>query len=164
MARLRVIAGRRGVRLATLAATGVLLALLAWPGAGDPVLPCTGHADCDDRRWCTGEERCDPGAAGADARGCVAGHDPCGGATPVCNEIEARCEEVPCEDRDRDGHEDIACGGDDCDDEDAGRYPGNREVCDEAGYDEDCNLATFGEVDEDGDGYIDARCWNDPRQ
>ena len=34
---------------------------------------CRADADCDDGRMCNGQERCAPGARGADLRGCVAG-------------------------------------------------------------------------------------------
>jgi hypothetical protein len=34
---------------------------------------CRVDADCDDGRMCNGQERCAPGARGADVRGCVAG-------------------------------------------------------------------------------------------
>lgn len=61
-------------------------------------------------------------------------------------------------DRDGDGFRDAYCGGDDCDDSDPGRYPGNTEWCDPNGKDEDCNDATFGPKDADGDGYTDAFC------
>jgi hypothetical protein len=44
---------------------------------------------------------------------------------------------------------------------DASRFPGNVEVCDAADVDEDCNQATFGDRDQDGDGWIDADCCND---
>ena len=63
-------------------------------------------------------------------------------------------------DEDGDGHVNQALGGDDCDDRDAERYPGNTEVCDAAHHDEDCNPATYGERDADRDGYPDARCCN----
>jgi hypothetical protein len=63
-------------------------------------------------------------------------------------------------DGDGDGHVNHALGGDDCDDSDAGRYPGNPEICDAAHHDEDCNPATYGERDADRDGYPDARCCN----
>lgn len=63
-------------------------------------------------------------------------------------------------DEDGDGHVNQALGGDDCDDRDADRYPGNAEVCDPAHHDEDCNPATYGERDADHDGYPDARCCN----
>lgn len=63
-------------------------------------------------------------------------------------------------DDDGDGHEAIDCGGDDCDDGDANRYPGNIEVCDTANHDEDCDTMTFGYRDGDLDGHPDARCCN----
>ncbi len=62
-----------------------------------------------------------------------------------------------CPDRDGDGHRDARCGGDDCDDNDPNRYPGNTEVCDAAGHDEDCNPATLG-PDGDGDGFVSTAC------
>ena len=63
-------------------------------------------------------------------------------------------------DFDGDGHEAVEAGGDDCDNRDPRRYPGNDEVADTAGHDEDCDLNTFGHVDRDGDGYPDARYFN----
>lgn len=57
-------------------------------------------------------------------------------------------------DADGDGHDSIAAGGPDCDDNDPNRYPGNAEVADEAGHDEDCDPNTFGARDMDGDGYV----------
>jgi hypothetical protein len=54
-----------------------------------------------------------------------------------------------CADDDGDGYASATCGGDDCDDADPGRFPGNTEVCD--GDDEDCDDATLG-PDGDGDG------------
>lgn len=66
----------------------------------------------------------------------------------------------PERDGDGDGHESLAFGGDDCDDHDADRYPGNPERCDADGHDEDCNPRTFGARDSDGDGYPDATCCN----
>ena len=68
---------------------------------------------------------------------------------------------VNCElqgDADGDGAYSVACGGDDCDDNDPRRYPGNTEVGDSDDVDEDCNPDTFGEIDRDGDGYYSA--WN----
>ena len=63
-------------------------------------------------------------------------------------------------DWDGDGHAAIRCGGDDCDDDDANRYPGNVEVCDSDFHDEDCNLDTPGSVDRDRDGFDDDSCKN----
>ena len=54
----------------------------------------------------------------------------------------------------------MASGGFDCDDNDRNRFPGNPEVCDPDGHDEDCTYQTFGNRDQDGDGYVDARCTN----
>jgi hypothetical protein len=63
-------------------------------------------------------------------------------------------------DDDKDGHVANACGGDDCDDGDANRYPGNSEVCDDKAHDEDCDTSTFGFRDSDMDGWPDLRCCN----
>ncbi len=101
---------------------------------------------CDDGLFCNGEERCEAGE-------CVVGEPPCAGA---CDEEIDRCE--GCADVDGDGHEDAACGGDDCDDEDADRFPGNDELCDD--IDQDCDPSTIGDTDLDGDGEIDAMCCN----
>jgi hypothetical protein len=63
-------------------------------------------------------------------------------------------------DEDGDRHASMAAGGDDCDDSDANRYPGNAEVCDSSGHDEDCDASTFGTRDGDGDSYADNQCCN----
>lgn len=48
-------------------------------------------------------------------------------------------------DADGDGRISIACeGGDDGDDTDPNRYPGNLEVCDVLDYDEDCDFSGRG--------------------
>lgn len=57
------------------------------------------------------------------------------------------------QDRDGDGHVAMSAGGDDCDDGDASRFPGNAEVADRDSHDEDCDPTTFGFEDADGDGY-----------
>jgi hypothetical protein len=65
-------------------------------------------------------------------------------------------------DWDGDGHANEASGGDDCDDNDANRFPGNVEVCDLNGHDEDCDASTFAgsDGDSDRDGFISAACRN----
>lgn len=63
-------------------------------------------------------------------------------------------------DRDGDGHVAERFGGDDCDDRDGNRYPGNTEVCNASHHDEDCNPETFGYRDADGDGEVDVLCCN----
>jgi len=79
----------------------------------------------------------------------------------TCNEAMRTCS-TNCAmggDADGDHHVATACGGDDCDDGDPHRFPGNAEVCD-AMHDEDCNLATYGTRDGDMDGFVDATCCN----
>ncbi|MBK7152279.1 MAG: putative metal-binding motif-containing protein [Sandaracinaceae bacterium] len=66
-------------------------------------------------------------------------------------------------DADGDGFLSISCGGNDCDDEDPHRFPGNIEVCDDGltrQRDEDCDPTTFGFQDADADGEVSASCCN----
>ncbi len=129
------------------------------------VLCTTNPQMCNDQRFCNGVERCQPGAPGADARGCLPAANPACFLGQVCNEDFDRCTNA-CPDVDRDGHFDASCpGGDDCDDRDPNRYPGNPEVCDAQGHDEDCNpctiaSATSGDGDVDGDGFVARTCSN----
>jgi len=120
---------------------------------------CTEDRDCSDGLFCNGEESCNPSAPGANPSGCLAGTPPCAN---VCDEVADTCL-TDCTDADGDGVPDIACGGSDCDDGDADIYPGATEVCDEAGVDEDCDPATVGERDADGDGFAPTECCNGER-
>jgi hypothetical protein len=106
---------------------------------------CSRDIDCSDHVFCNGEERCMPGAPGADARGCIPpiSANPCL-AGQTCNEAAMRCLSPPRIDRDKDGHASIETGGDDCDDEDANNFPGNLEIWDAADHNEDCNVKTHG--------------------
>ena len=131
-----------------------------------PVFPdigpnvCTSDAACDDGRFCNGSERCALGADGSNIFGCVAGTPPCT-ALETCDEVAQMCV-GGCLDRDGDGFQDAACGGTDCDDADPTAYPGNTEVCDARGHDEDCDPTTLAgaEGDVDGDSYESAACCN----
>jgi hypothetical protein len=68
---------------------------------------------------------------------------------------------IGCDDLDGDGHGDVACGGDDCNDADPTVYVGAPELCD--GRDNDCDGTTDEGCcgDADGDGYDDASCGGD---
>ncbi len=107
---------------------------------------------CDDGLFCNGTEACIAGA-------CSPGAPPCTGVL-LCNESMDRCESPGCDfpDADEDGVESALCGGADCDDADADRFPGNTEVCDLV--DQDCDPTTLGGRDADGDGFEDAMCCN----
>ncbi|MBX7196682.1 MAG: hypothetical protein K1X94_31810 [Sandaracinaceae bacterium] len=124
---------------------------------------CTGDDECFDGLFCNGRERCEPMAEGADGRGCVGARGrPCLDAQ-LCEEADDRCV-TDCgveRDADGDGLDAAECGGRDCDDGDALRFPGNVEVCDGEGHDEDCDPTTFGPRDMDRDGAIDAACCNE---
>jgi hypothetical protein len=111
---------------------------------------CTDDGACDDGLFCNGAERC------TDA-GCAAGTPPC--AAAMCDERTDTCSCLM-PDADGDGVNSVACGGGDCDDDNGAIYPGNVERCDVANVDEDCDPATFGFRDADGDDFPDARCCN----
>lgn len=120
---------------------------------------CNTDRACDDGVFCNGVERCQKDSPGAPRGRCVAGTPPCE-AGVACLEESDRCRAPRCAvpDADGDGYDAIACGGDDCDDNDADRNPGLTEVCDARGKDEDCDATTFGDRDEDRDGFIDSDC------
>lgn len=131
----------------------------------EPAAACDEDEECDDHFYCNGEERCiDNLCRQGEPIDCDDGID-C--TVDRCVESTQECEsEAP--DEDGDGHVDASCEdrrgnplGDDCDDNDSLRYPGNQEICDPENRDEDCDPTTFGTVDSDGDGYIDAACCNE---
>lgn len=94
--------------------------------------------------------------------GVVLGTSAADAAKPTGNKKPPAAAKPDCShpDGDGDGHRRVECGGADCDDQDARRFPGNAEVCDAANIDEDCDSTTFGFRDGDGDGHGDARCCN----
>ncbi len=122
---------------------------------------CASDDDCGDGRFCNGVERCAPASALADARGCLAALEVGCRAGYRCDEASDECTRDcdVAEDADGDGHQAELCGGDDCDDGDPQRFPGNVEVCDEEGRDEDCDPATRG-PDADGDLFTAGACCN----
>ena len=122
---------------------------------------CVTNDDCDDDLFCTDRERCVDGRCTYQDTFCDDGID-C--TTDSCSEDRRRCENVG-PDADGDGARDATCRdyrgvplGDDCDDDDAMRFPSNLEVCDAMGHDEDCDLTTFGGLDMDRDGYLSEAC------
>ena len=99
-------------------------------------------------------EPCDPAVQRVERwAACTSRYDFCFEITPTRGECRPR-------DADGDGVDSLVTGGSDCDDNDRNRFPGNTEVCDPDGHDEDCDYATFGNRDADGDGYFDAMCTN----
>ncbi len=134
--------------------------------AGSDAAPqaCTNNAECDDGLYCNGQERCnDDQRCESEAIDCDDGVictvDRCSESARACRN------EAP--DLDGDGHRDLSCRdsaqqplGDDCDDADPLRFPGNVESCDLDHRDEDCNPATRGGRDRDGDDFEDSACCN----
>lgn len=126
---------------------------------GEPL--CQLDADCGDDLFCNGAEVCAPDSPQADALGCAPGTPPCAPEMP-CQEQDDTCL-AGCDvdaDHDHDGVPGMACGGSDCNDADPGVFPGQTEVCDAAGVDEDCDPATLGGLDADADGHISNQCCN----
>jgi Bacterial Ig-like domain/Putative metal-binding motif/von Willebrand factor type D domain len=132
--------------------------------AATPPPTCEQDSDCDDGLFCNGEETCAEGQCDdGTAVGCDDGIE-C--TLDQCSERTRECESLP-PDLDGDGHYDGSCEdaagkafGDDCDDEDPLRFPGNIEYCDPDHRDEDCDPDTFGDKDSDDDGFPDAECCN----
>lgn len=155
---------QRGVMVLMLAMPVVLIGSAAY---GDIVYEgCRNNQSCNDGVFCNGDEVChitrqrnSQGKIVKEVGVCQAGKHPCQRGWQ-CRNAEATCLE-PCEDRDGDGYKSLTCGGDDCDDRDPNRYPGNTEICDANGIDEDCDPRTVGAVDNDGDGFI-SRCAGEP--
>lgn len=132
-----------------------------------PVLThqCDVDADCNNGVGADGAERCLPVARKIDGqrlRQCQAGRPLSCPPGQRPRDDGLRCEPVPQQpvDADGDGRYSEATGGDDCDDGNANRFPGNTEICDANGVDEDCDLQTGGHRDLDGDGVTDAACFN----
>lgn len=130
-----------------------------------PVPLCQKDSECDDGLYCTGKERCDDGQCRAGARVQCADDLEC--TLDRCDEATRACVHLA-PDLDQDGHASAACVGengialgDDCDDDDPLRYPGNAEFCDPDFRDEDCDSSTLGFRDSDNDGYVDALCCNE---
>lgn len=116
-----------------------------------PVQRCARHSECDDRNECNGTERC---AEDSGSLRCQPGKDRCASNEDCVNR---RCVRR-CYDRDGDGHKDMSCGGDDCNDRNGRVYAGNYESCNSV--DEDCDPCTVGTTDADRDGHVSSACSN----
>jgi hypothetical protein len=142
--------------------------IINWP---DPI-SCDTDADCGWVEHCNGQAVCTFVTVGGGTI-CVWLLD----ALPNCDDGIA-CTIDSCEgpdfdkvcrssapDLDGDGHGDARCRdsdgtsqGDDCDDGNSDRFPGNYEHCD--AVDQDCDPFSVGDADLDGDGAVSARCCN----
>ena len=133
-------------------------------GARDAGMACASAADCDDGLFCNGTESCTAGVCTSAAVPHCSDGIAC--TLDVCSEDLHRCLSRV-RDADHDGAGDATCVdahgvalGADCDDNDANRFPGNREVCDPMHHDEDCDPTTHGGVDADGDTFESSACCN----
>ncbi|AKF02985.1 MopE-related protein [Sandaracinus amylolyticus] len=122
---------------------------------------CERDLDCADDLFCNGAERCAPDDPDADERGCAPATSERCEETQACDEDDDACRSdcAVAPDADGDGAEAIECGGDDCDDAERRAFPGNVELCDPEGLDEDCDPTTLG-PDGDVDGFVRATCCN----
>jgi len=143
---------------------------------------CSTADQCDDGLFCNGEEGCGRDDSRGGIKVCYRSLGPFHvvpsfrGSTHIggesicepdsnpytrdyCDEDQDRCVHES-EDTDGDGHATYRTGGDDCNDHDAQSYPGNTEVCDDHGHDEDCDPTTVGREDLDHDGYNSSKCYN----
>lgn len=130
-------------------------------------IPCEADRDCNDGAFCNGEETCD-------GELCRLGlpprcEDGISCTVDTCSHTENGCLFAP-QDEDGDGHAAASCLGpagealgDDCDDSDPDRYPGNVERCtiDAPTHDEDCDPKTIGILDEDLDAAVSDVCCNE---
>jgi hypothetical protein len=125
---------------------------------GDPPRECDDGA-CQDGVACNGGETCE-----RTTDSCVPGPPRC--ASQSCDPSSGNCFDCTLNsDADFDGVAGAACGGTDCNDWNNEIYPGAGEERCEAGNanrfaDEDCNPATFGTLDADGDTFVHDECCN----
>lgn len=107
---------------------------------------CLGDLECQDTSVCNGFERCVTGHCAAAAKAACDDENPC--TQDGCSETTGQCSHSPSgnTDKDFDGHQPVACGGDDCDDTNGDVYKSAPEKCD--GIDNNC------------DGKIDEGVWN----
>ncbi len=99
--------------------------------------PNAGTTACPAGSFCEVHTGCVPGAVCATTDQCVQklGDDVCK-THIVCDAATSICT-YQILDKDSDGHPPVVCKGDDCDDSDATKFPGNIEVCNSK--DDDCD-------------------------